>query len=58
MTATTELPYILLSPAEINQRETSVRRGTLSVEKPQIIVPGQNRNIADFTVCVDLLVFN
>ncbi|EME32071.1 hypothetical protein Gasu2_10930 [Galdieria sulphuraria] len=49
VTATTELPYVLLSPAEINKQETSVRRGTLSVEKPQIIVPGQNQRIADFT---------
>ncbi|GJQ13690.1 hypothetical protein GpartN1_g5481.t1 [Galdieria partita] len=49
VTATTELPYVLLSPAEINKQETSVRRGTLSVEKPQIIVPGQKQSIADFT---------
>lgn len=51
VTSTTELPYVLLSPAEINKQETSVRRGTLSVEKPQIIVPGHKQNIADFTVC-------
>jgi len=49
VTSTTELPYVLLSPAEINKQETSVRRGTLSVEKPQIIVPGHKQNIADFT---------
>eukprot|EP00871_Galdieria_phlegrea_P004422 jgi/Galph1/4981/GphlegSOOS_G3654.1 len=49
ITEATELPYIILSPAEMNKNETAVRKGKVTVEQPQIILPGQSRRIADFS---------
>ena len=40
--ADTRVPYILLSESAINIGDTIVRKGTVTVEKPAIIVPPHN----------------
>jgi len=37
--SSTEIPYILLSESSINEGDTVVRRGTVVVEKPALVLP-------------------
>ena len=36
---TTELPYIFLAESSVNQGDTVIRKGNLSVDKPLIVLP-------------------
>ncbi len=44
----TRLPYIFCAESTINEGDTVVRKGEINVDKPQIILPGQEASFEGF----------
>lgn len=42
------VPYILLSPSEVDSNDTIVRKGSLRVQKPSLLVPPNNPQFDGF----------